>query len=75
MKKNDYNTILFQIALKEKKSIEQVKAEMEDAIDYAYRNPDPQAHKNFVKMFGEKRPTVEEFLDAIYFETQRKSMN
>lgn len=64
-------TIVEQIARKNGVSAESVRMEMEQAIEMAMKNPDPVKRENFKRMFGEKRPSAEEFIIKMAAEVKK----
>lgn len=63
--KNMMKGIIKQIALQEGISTTEVRREMEMAIEDAHSNTDPGARINFKRLFGNKIPTPEEFIEKI----------
>lgn len=63
--KNGMNKLYKQIAQKRGVSEKEVKEEMEYAIRLARNNPDPAIQAEFMKRFGNKTPTPEEFILAL----------
>lgn len=46
-------------------SLADVRADIEATIDEAMNSTDPQVQENFKKLFGNKRPTSEEYIYKI----------
>ena len=46
-------------------SITDIRADIEATIDEAMTSTDPQVQENFKKLFGNKRPTSEEYIYKI----------
>lgn len=46
-------------------SVAQVRAEMQEAIETARNNPDPEKQAEFRKYFGDRTPTPEEFIATV----------
>ena len=61
-KRNGKNAIKY-IAKKENISENEVKAEINKAIDIAYVSREE--HQKWVELFGDRKPTPEEFIDVI----------
>lgn len=70
--KKIYDEIFQQIALEEGISVEEVKAEMQKAIDSAYNNDDRQCQDNFMNYFGKKKPSIEEFIEKVSEEIRKR---
>lgn len=51
---------------------EEVRSEMQAALDAAYASNDPKARANFRLLFGDKKPTLEEFIEKIAEEAHRR---
>lgn len=51
---------------------EEVRADMQEALDAAYASNDPKARANFRLLFGDKKPTLEEFIKKIAEEAHRR---
>lgn len=49
-----------------------VQADIEATIDEAMTSTDPEVHENFRKLFGNKRPTPEEYIYTITKKTKIK---
>lgn len=66
MQKQDFDRMLAQVAKKAGISKEQVRREMQEAMDEAMNNPDPmiQMRWKFIPRKGEK-PTLEEFVEFL----------
>jgi len=54
--------IIEQVATQEKASVEAVQREMQAAIDEAFNTRHEPGHEAFIRMFGDRRPSVEEFI-------------
>lgn len=67
---NKYIQILQAIAEKEGKSIGEVIDYVDRAIESAYKKSNPV----FIKLFGYKKPNIEEFLDIIVMEVKKIDM-
>lgn len=52
---------------------EEVRQEMQIAIDAAYQGANPAAQEIFQRLFGDKKPTVEEFIEKVAEEVHRKT--
>ena len=46
-------------------SLTDIRADIEATIDEAMTSTDPEVHENFRKLFGNKRPTSEEYIYKI----------
>lgn len=53
-------------------SLTDIRADIEATIDEAMNSTSPEVHENFRKLFGNKRPTPEEY---IYTITKRQRLN
>ena len=53
-------------------SLADVRADIEATIDEAMTSTDPEVHENFRKLFGNKRPTPEEYIYTITKKTKIK---
>ena len=53
-------------------SVEECRREMEAAIEIAMQSTDPVKQANFKRLFGDKKPTVEEFVGIIAREAVKK---
>ena len=51
-------------------SLAEVRADIEATIDEAMNSTDPDVHQNFKKIFGNKRPTPEEYIYIITKKTK-----
>ena len=60
--KFDINILLKQVAIQKNTTIDDVRIEIQKSIDIAYLNDDKEIKKNFIKLFGNKKPTIEEFI-------------
>ena len=49
-----------------------IRADIEATIDEAMTSTDPEVHENFRKLFGNKRPTPEEYIYTITKKTKIK---
>lgn len=65
LRKKNMKNILEMVAQQEGVSVDEVRTEMELAIEAARNNPDPEKQANFKKMFGNSTPTPEEFISKI----------
>lgn len=70
-RKKDMNAIFKEIAKQEGITVAQVKAEMQYAIDETMKNNDPEQQLLFKYLFGDKRPTPEEFIEAVGNEAEK----
>lgn len=61
-KYKEEKNILKMIAKREGISVAEVREQMELAIDEAYQSDDPKVQKDLKKLFGNRRPTPEEFI-------------
>lgn len=52
---------------------EDVRREMQMVIDAAYCNTEPKAKEMFQSLFGDKKPTVEEFIETVAKEVHRRT--
>lgn len=57
--------IIKEIARQEGITVEEVRKEMEISIDEAYRNNGTDKSKEFQKLFGNIKPTPEEFINKV----------
>ena len=53
-------------------SLTDIRADIEATIDEAMTSTDPEVHENFRKLFGNKRPTPEEYIYTITKKTTIK---
>lgn len=53
-------------------SLTDIRADIEATIDEAMTSTDPEVHENFRKLFGNKRPTPEEYIYTITKKTKIK---
>ena len=53
-------------------SLTDIRANIEATIDEAMTSTDPEVHENFRKLFGNKRPTPEEYIYTITKKTKIK---
>ena len=60
--KFDINILLKQVAIQKNTTIDDVRIEIQKSIDIAYLNDDKEIKNNFIKLFGNKKPTIEEFI-------------
>ncbi len=60
--KFDINILLKQVAIQKNTTIDNVRIEIQKSIDIAYLNDDKEIKNNFIKLFGNKKPTIEEFI-------------
>lgn len=61
------NKLLKNMAQKEGTSVEEIRKEMQKAIDAGFDNPDPAVRAKWTEMWGEgKKPTVDEFIRKMY---------
>lgn len=65
LRKKNMKNILEMVAQQEGVSVDEVRQEMELAIEEARNNPDPEKQANFKKMFGNSTPTPEEFISKV----------
>ncbi len=63
MNRKAENTIIKRVAVQFGKSEKEIRNEICYAIDVAYENRD--THSKWVEIFGEKKPTPEEFIAVI----------
>lgn len=64
MDDKQFETILNRIAIKEGVSVENIRREMQIAIDIGYNNPNIEVQKEWSKVpYKAERPTLEEFID------------
>lgn len=76
MKKEKSNKDLFKaIAGKEGISSDEARKEMELAIHEARNNPDPEKRAKFKKLFGDRIPTLEEFIYVVTREVKEQEEN
>ncbi len=68
--KFDINLLLQQVASQKNTTIDNVRIEIQNSIDIAYLNDDKEIKKNFIKLFGNKKPTIEEFILKIISEVE-----
>ena len=54
--------IIEQVAVKQSASIETVRREMQIAINAAFSKRHEPGHEAFISMFGDRKPSVEEFI-------------
>ena len=64
----DIDKILQQIAKEDNKTVDYVRKEIQNAIDQAYKSDNIIARNNFIKLFGNKNPTIEEFILRVTLE-------
>lgn len=57
--------------MKNKITPQSVEKEIRKAIIAAYRNPDPEARKNFKALFGDRLPTNKEFIEKVYKKAEK----
>ena len=62
---NQFDDIIRQIASEHGVSPAQVRGDMMEAIHAAYTNDDPDAKQRFQMVFGDKEPSIEEFVQEI----------
>lgn len=61
------NKLLKNMAAKEGTTVEEIRKEMQNAIDAGFANPDPAVKAKWADMWGEgKKPTVDEFIRRMY---------
>lgn len=65
------NRIIQEIADEEGMTIEEIIKYMDEAIESAYNI----RNSEFVKLFGDKKPTIEEFLEIINAEIIKRNIN
>lgn len=53
-------------------SLTDIRVDIEATIDEAMTSTDPEVHENFRKLFGNKRPTPEEYIYTITKKTKIK---
>lgn len=49
--------------------------EIEILIEAAYNSTDPVKKANFKKLFGDKKPTIQEFIKGVAGEIRRRQIN
>lgn len=64
-KKKKMNNVLKTVAQQNGISVNECRHEMELAIEDARNNPDPEIQAYFIKLFGNRTPTPEEFIDKV----------
>lgn len=67
-----YNKVIKQIAKEYGVSPREAEREMMKSIQQGRENPDPQARAKWIKMFGDRTPSVEEFINAIAKEVKNR---
>lgn len=72
MSKSDRRRIIERVAEQNGVSVDSVRQKMNQAIDLAMNSTDPKERENFKKLFGEKRPTPEEFILTIAWKTRKR---
>lgn len=61
------NKLLKSMAEKEGTSVEEIRKEMQNAIDAGFANTDPAVKAKWTEMWGEgRKPTVDEFICKMY---------
>ena len=72
LKKRDVKKMLKLGAKAGRASLADIRADIEATIDEAMTSTDPEVHENFRKLFGNKRPTPEEYIYTITKKTKIK---
>ena len=72
LKKRDIKKLLKAGAKAGGVSLTNIRADIEATIDEAMNNTDPEVQANFRKLFGNKRPTPEEYIYTITKKTKIK---
>lgn len=65
------NRIIQEIADEEGMTVEEIIKYMDEAIEKTYNLCNPE----YVKLFGYKKPTIEEFLEIINTEIKKRNIN
>lgn len=71
-KKRDTKDLLKIIARQHGISVKEVREQMQNTIDEARSNPDPEKQAEFSKYFGDGTPTPEEFIYVMTKKLNRK---